>query len=277
METLVLIPSLFFTITVLGYIIPYIISTKNGHVKFIFPAISDTGINLPESFFFRQLLNLSGFLSICNVFVRYEQCSLYLAQLNDSNLTLVKKINFWCLINGIVGGIGVTFVANFRSEKVSNSLNADQMYIMYERSIHYLAAFLAFGTGLLYCILQTFSSYRLVSYNINTITICYLRLIITLSAVFNFLVFIIGKIVLKFVEENNSLRIKEEPWLQLRIISNFSEWLMCLSFTTFALTFIYEFQKIEIRANFRHPDNFSRSSHSISLPSFLAETEQRSS
>ena len=276
MQTLVWIPILFCAITTLGYVIPYIISTSNGHVYYIFPAISETGNHLPESLFFRELLNLSGFLSICNVYVRYEQYNLIVAELNAS-LTSIKKINLWCLINGVLGGIGVTFVANFKSE-APNPLNTEQKHIVPERSIHHVAAFLVFVTGILYCILQTFLSFQVVSYSINTLKICYIRLILTMSAVFNFSLFIIGKLVLKNLLEQptNNSRIREDPWFYLHVIANFSEWLMCLSFTWFALTFISEFQKIEISAIFKfNNDKSSNSSQSISSPSVASDGNEQ--
>ena len=113
------VPTFFFTVSTLGYIVPYIISTSYGHVYFIFPAISDSGVHMPESLVFRELINISGFLSICNIYVRYRQYQLILSALQEPNLEWIKKVNFWCTVNGCIGGIAVTFIANFKSRKVS--------------------------------------------------------------------------------------------------------------------------------------------------------------
>ena len=112
------VPIIFVAISTSGYIIPYFISSTLGHVYFVFPAISDSGVRLPEALVFRELLNISGFLSLCNVYIRYNQYQLILSALQDDRLDWIHRINIWCASCGTIGGLAITFVANFRSKKV---------------------------------------------------------------------------------------------------------------------------------------------------------------
>ena len=117
------IPTLFNIVTTLSYVLPYIISTSYGHVAYIFPAISDSGVHFPESLIFRELLNLSAFLSLVNIYVRYKQYQLILASIRGfGQQELFTTLNFACSSIGIFGGIALTFVANFKSKKVMRIL-----------------------------------------------------------------------------------------------------------------------------------------------------------
>jgi len=116
------VPILFFVVTLTGYVIPYFIATSQQHVYFLLPAISDSGVRSPESFVFRELVNLSGFLSICNVYIRYKQYEMY-TTFDAYNLSWLRKLNLLCLLDGLLGGVAVTFVANFKSKRVSGVYN----------------------------------------------------------------------------------------------------------------------------------------------------------
>ena len=112
------IPIVFFVSTVLAYFVPYFIAIYTGHVYPFFPAISDSGILVPESLVFREMMNISGFLAITTAFIRFMQLRLVLSSLERTFHVKVEKINFATMIIGVVGGFAVTFVGNFSAKKV---------------------------------------------------------------------------------------------------------------------------------------------------------------
>ena len=113
------VPVLFVLVTFAGYIVPYIIALQFRHVYPILPAISDSGILLPESLVFREMMNLSGFLGIATSYIRYMQYQLITTLLGkDIVPVLVQKLNTIAVIVGVTGGLCVTFVGNFRAKKV---------------------------------------------------------------------------------------------------------------------------------------------------------------
>ena len=103
----------------------------------------------------------------------------------------------------------------------------------------------------------------MIGYNVNSRTTCYWRCGLTLSVIFNFVVFIIGSVIStrKWDHEQwqqpqeHKLRWKlDDPGYSLHVIGNVAEWLMCFSFLSFSLTFIKEFQKIRLTSDFRGED-----------------------
>ena len=120
MSSLGWIPIVFVFATVLGYFIPYLIATYTGHVYPFFPTISDSGILVPESLVFREMMNLSGFLAIATTFVRFMQLRLITCALQRPLSSSVEKLNCIGMFIGTTGGLAVTFVGNFRAKKVSH-------------------------------------------------------------------------------------------------------------------------------------------------------------
>ena len=102
-------------------IVSYAVSVWNGHVYPFLPAISDTGSKSPESNLFSMLLNLSTFVSLFNIYVRYYQCGLQIRRCMDIKDTLVRLNKIGLLFAGfsIFGGV---IVANFQSNEVNTHL-----------------------------------------------------------------------------------------------------------------------------------------------------------
>ena len=102
-------------------VVSYAVSVWNGHVYPFLPAISVTGSKSPEANLFSMLLNLSTFVSLFNIYVRYYQCDLQIRRCMDIKDTLMRLNMTGLLFAGfsIFGGV---VVSNFQSNEVNIQL-----------------------------------------------------------------------------------------------------------------------------------------------------------
>lgn len=96
----------------------YCVALSHGHIYPFLPAISETGVLYPEKYVFRELANLIAFLFISNAFVRFMQYKLVADQCREEHVKL-RRLNKLAFVVAILAGVGMTFVANFEIEKVS--------------------------------------------------------------------------------------------------------------------------------------------------------------
>ncbi|XP_045175798.2 DNA damage-regulated autophagy modulator protein 2-like isoform X4 [Mercenaria mercenaria] len=133
----------------LSFVITYSIAVGNKHVEPGFPYISDTGTRSPESCVFGQLLNIGAVLAGIIIYTRYRQ-SLY--HFENSTRKYLLHLNTAAFITGLLTIFGVSLVGNFQETNIL--------------VVHLLGAFLAFGVGFVYMILQTIISCKSVSFKI---------------------------------------------------------------------------------------------------------------
>ncbi|XP_051664743.1 DNA damage-regulated autophagy modulator protein 2 isoform X5 [Manacus candei] len=130
----------YITATVLRHVDPLVPYIRSGMCPV--PYISDTGTIPPERCLFGIMLNVSTFLGVATMYVRYKQvCALIpgnsrILRLNRIGLTL-----------GWMSCFGLCIIANF------------QKCVLYY--IHVLGACLTFGVGALYMLLQTVLSFHM--------------------------------------------------------------------------------------------------------------------
>uniref|UniRef100_A0A7E4VEM6 DNA damage-regulated autophagy modulator protein 2 n=1 Tax=Panagrellus redivivus TaxID=6233 RepID=A0A7E4VEM6_PANRE len=122
----------------------YCFSVYRGDVDPVFPYISATGSNRPESCLFGLLLNLCSFLSALLVYLRYS----VIVELNRSFDAELKAVNRVALYLGTIGAFGMCLVANFQETAVI--------------VIHLSGAFVCFGFGSIYMLLHAWISHRMV-------------------------------------------------------------------------------------------------------------------
>ena len=128
-----------------------------------------------------------------------------------------------------------------------------------EYSVHNVAAVVVFSTGLIYCALQSFISYKMQTFGVNSNAMCFLRTLITLSVVLNFALFIgfsrwaNHKYDILHAGHEHIMKLgwrpKQDGYAQ-HLVSSVSEWLMCLSMVAYSLTFVKEFNYIRITTDF---------------------------
>ncbi|XP_045176378.1 DNA damage-regulated autophagy modulator protein 2-like isoform X2 [Mercenaria mercenaria] len=148
----------------LSFIITYSIAVENKHVEPGFPYISYTGTRPPESCVLGQLLNIGALLAGVIIYTRYRQSRFHFenseniqnSQNSKNRENSARKyllhLNTAAFITGLLTIFGVSLVGNFQSTNIWE--------------VHLLGAFLAFGVGFVYMILQTIISCKSVSFKI---------------------------------------------------------------------------------------------------------------
>lgn len=127
--------------TVASFVFVYIMAVVQRHVDPLLPYISDTGTMAPERCVFGIMLDISAFLGMATVYVRYKQLE---ALIRDDE-TRLRKLNSLGLVLGFTSSFGMCVVANFQKTTLF--------------SMHLVGAVLTFGVGALYILVQTSLSF----------------------------------------------------------------------------------------------------------------------
>ncbi|XP_042692341.1 DNA damage-regulated autophagy modulator protein 2 isoform X3 [Centrocercus urophasianus] len=122
------------------FVFSYITAIVLHHVDPLVPYISDTGTIPPERCLFGIMLNVSSFLGMATMYVRYKQ--VYALNPDKSRIIKLNKIG---LVLGLMSCFGLCIIANF------------QKCVLYY--IHVVGACLTFGVGAIYMLVQTILSY----------------------------------------------------------------------------------------------------------------------
>uniref|UniRef100_A0A8C7WD84 DNA-damage regulated autophagy modulator 2b n=1 Tax=Oncorhynchus mykiss TaxID=8022 RepID=A0A8C7WD84_ONCMY len=208
------------------FIIDYITAVVLRHVDPLVPYISDTGTVAPERCVFGIILDVSAFLGVATVYVRYKQVQ----ALTDEEESKLHKLNVLGLVLGWTSSFGMCIVANFQKTT---------LFFM-----HLVGAILTLGVGALYILVQTLVSLYMQPH-VHGKSIFWVRLSV---GVWTF-ASIISSILLLGVDVAHKLHwIPGETGYIPHIISTISEWSLALSFVSFFLTYIRDFQKITLRA-----------------------------
>ncbi|KAM6398795.1 DNA damage-regulated autophagy modulator protein 2-like [Rhynochetos jubatus] len=142
------------------FVFSYITAIILHHVDPLVPYISDTGTIPPERCLFGIMLNISAFLGMATMYVRYKQ----VYALNPENPKIIK-LNKIGLTLGLISCFGLCVIANF------------QKCILYY--IHVVGACLTFGVGAIYMLVQTILSH-LMQPEVHSKDIFWIRLAVLL-------------------------------------------------------------------------------------------------
>ncbi|KAG1946178.1 DNA damage-regulated autophagy modulator protein 2b [Pimephales promelas] len=241
------------------FIFAYITAVVLRHVDPLVPYISDTGTVAPERCVFGLMLNVSAFLGVATMYVRYKQ----LQALVDDADTRLNCLNRVGLALGCGSSFGMCVVANFQKTTLF--------------SMHLVGAVLTFGVGALYVFVQTLLSF-LMQPHVHSKAVFWTRLSIggwTLASIISmFVSSVIMYSSLPGVEVNKKLHwTPGEPGYTPHIVSTISEWSLALSFVSFFLTYIRDFKKINLRAEAQLQSNHLYDSHHQRPASSRARTE----
>jgi hypothetical protein len=105
------LPVFFASILFISIITSFVIAVAQSDITPWFPAISDTATKTPESNIFSQLVNLSTFIGLMLMYVRYLQVRRDVEWLEGGRTTLV--VNKYSLPVGFIAILGCSIVANF--------------------------------------------------------------------------------------------------------------------------------------------------------------------
>ncbi|KAI1230853.1 hypothetical protein IHE44_0008285 [Lamprotornis superbus] len=248
-----------------SFVFSYITAIVLHHVDPLVPYISDTGTIPPERCLFGIMLNVSTFLGMATMYVRYKQVSAL-----SPDKPKILRLNKLGLRLGWMSCFGLCIIANF------------QKCILYY--IHVLGACLTFGVGSIYMLVQTILSY-LMQPELHSKDIFWARLAVFLWSCSSILSSIlclgsdtktqqppqhlhllelnhhhvpqealfVSSVVLYSGLYGQNLVQKlhwdpQERGYTPHMISTVSEWSLAFSFLSFFLTYIRDFQKISLQA-----------------------------
>lgn len=98
----------------------YSIARSRGHIYPYIPAISDTGLKIPENAIFAESFNFIAYSVLVLMVIRYFQVREILAtgSVEEIKGNALKKLNKGSLFLGSLSAFGATLVGNFKSERV---------------------------------------------------------------------------------------------------------------------------------------------------------------
>ncbi|XP_077429136.1 DNA damage-regulated autophagy modulator protein 2b [Vanacampus margaritifer] len=229
------LPTLLVVWTAAAFVFAYVMAVVLRHVDPLVPYISDTGAMAPERCVFGIMLDVSAFLGMATVYVRYKQVEALMSSANDR---CVDRLNRFGMLLGFFSSLGMCVVANFQKTTLF--------------SVHLLGAALTFGVGALYILAQTLLSYRMQP-RVHSRSIFKVRLALALWTFASIVAMFVSSVImyssLPGVDVASKLHwTPGEPGYTAHIVSTVCEWSLALSFISFFLTYIRDFQKIQLRA-----------------------------
>ncbi|KAL6112428.1 dram2 [Pungitius sinensis] len=230
-QGLCFLPAALVVWTAASFVFAYITAVVLRHVDPLVPYISDTGTTAPERCVFGIMLDVSAFLGIATVYVRYKQVE---ALTGEAEL----RLNRFGLLLGLVSSFGMAVVANFQKTTLF--------------SMHLVGAVLTFGVGALYILVQTVLSFHMQPH-VHSRTTYLVRLGVCLWTFGSIISMFVSSVImyssLPGVDVPHKLHwIPGETGYTPHMISTVSEWSLAFAFISFFLTYIRDFQKINLRA-----------------------------
>ncbi|KAL4224879.1 hypothetical protein ACF0H5_015575 [Mactra antiquata] len=223
----------------ISFIITYSIAVANDHVEPGFPYISDTGTKSPESCVFGQLLNIGAVIAGIIVYVRYRHIHTHFVTMHGRNGII--KLNQAAFVCGMMTNLGVSLVGNFQETNII--------------SVHLFGAFLAFGIGFVYMILQTIISYKSddVAVPGTSLNIRRFRLILCIADVILLLTLtIVSQMAIRKWKNKNEEDSRQkwsanDPGYTEHVIATSSEWVVAFVTVAFFASFYAEFKHFRMK------------------------------
>lgn len=208
----------------------YTIAVLHGDVAKLFPYISDTAGDAPESCIFGQFLNIISLILFAGVMLRYKQ-------IDSMTVTLgVHRLNTLTMFVGCFAALGGSLVANFQDSHKSIVV------------VHFIGAFLLFFCGIMYCFIHTYISYKINHIHLDKSWACHLRLVLSTVATISFVTCLVATNIAQTgwdaVEHHSHSFYKwgpEDGGYTAHLVSTFSEWIMSVCLMGFFVTYIPDF------------------------------------
>ncbi|XP_031169401.1 DNA damage-regulated autophagy modulator protein 1 [Sander lucioperca] len=207
------------------FIISYIIALFRHDVDIIFPYISDTGANPPESCIFGLMTFISACAGIATIYARYK----LVEKLSADTRVVSPHLNKAALVVGMFSCLGMCVVATFQETTVT--------------VVHDIGALLFFVSGVSYISLQSVISYHVYPFG-SSLSVCRARLAIATLAVLAFFPTVICAFFVKQTTLHFNTGEKDYPF---HLASAVCEWIVAFSFICFFLTYIEDFKLFTLR------------------------------
>ncbi|XP_022605062.1 DNA damage-regulated autophagy modulator protein 1 [Seriola dumerili] len=214
------------------FIISYVISIFRKDVDVIFPYISDTGANPPESCIFGLMTFISACAGVVTMYARYK----FVEKLSVETRVVSPRLNKTALVLGILSCFSMCIVATFQETTVVN--------------VHDAGALLFFISGVLYIIVQSVISYQAYPFG-SSVVVCRVRLGISILAAVAFFPTVICAF---FVKQTTLHRDSKDQDYPFHLASAVCEWVVAFSFVCFFLTYIDDFKLFTLRVNTEFED-----------------------
>ncbi|XP_077450585.1 DNA damage-regulated autophagy modulator protein 1 isoform X3 [Stigmatopora argus] len=208
-----------------SFILSYIIAFFRRDVDLLFPYISDTAANPPESCIFGLMTFVSACAGMATIYSRFK----FVEKLSEDTKVVNPRLNKTVMVLGILACVGMCVVATFQETAVT--------------AVHDAGALLFFVTGVLYIILQTAMSYQQFPHG-SPVAACRARLLVTVIASLAFFPTVVCAF---FVKQNDLHQVKESKDYPFHVASAACEWVVAFSFVLFFLTYIEDFKRFTLR------------------------------
>ncbi|XP_068163649.1 DNA damage-regulated autophagy modulator protein 1 [Antennarius striatus] len=207
------------------FIISYLIALLKHDVDPVFPYISDTGANPPESCIFGLMTFIAACAATATMYARYK----YVEKLTRDTGLLKPCLNKAALVLGMISCFGMCVVATFQETAVE--------------AVHDIGALLFFVPGVVYAILQTVISYRVFPFG-SSVCVCRARLIVAVIATVAFFPTVICAF---FGRQSTLHRDPNDKGYSFYLASAVCEWIVAFSFIFFFLTYIDDFKLFTLK------------------------------
>ncbi|XP_060885800.1 DNA damage-regulated autophagy modulator protein 1 [Labrus mixtus] len=202
------------------FIISYLIALLRRDVDIVFPYISDTSAQPPESCIFGLMTFISACAGIATMYARYK----YVQKLSEETHVVSPCLNGSALYVGMMSCLGMCIVATFQEITVTYA--------------HDAGALIFFVSGISYIILQTVVSYKAYPYGCSRKVIA-IRLCISIIAT---LAFFPTVVCAYFVNQTELHRDPDDKDYPYQLASAVCEWTVAFSFICFFFTYIHDFK-----------------------------------
>ncbi|XP_061523342.1 DNA damage-regulated autophagy modulator protein 1 isoform X2 [Phycodurus eques] len=204
------------------FIVSYVIAVLRRDVDVLFPYISDTGANPPESCIFGLMTFVSACAGMATVYSRFK----FVEKLSEAASARLNKTS---LVLGMLACLGMCVVATFQETTVT--------------AVHDIGALLFFVSGVLYILLQSVISYRAFPCS-SSAAVCRARLAVAVVASLAFFPTVICAFFVKQMDLHRDTGSKDYPF---HMASAVCEWIVAFSFICFFLTYIDDFKLFTLR------------------------------
>ncbi|KAM3587372.1 uncharacterized protein V6R79_003458 [Siganus canaliculatus] len=202
------------------FVVSYLIAIFKGHVDAVFPYISDTGTNPPESCIFGLMTFVTACAGAATIYSRYK----YVEKLSEGTTAASPRLNTAALVLGILSCLGMCVVATFQETTV--------------QPVHDVGALLFFVSGVVYIVLQTLISFQDFPCG-SSVSVCRVRAAFAIIAT---LAFFPTAICAFFVKQTTLHRDSDDKDYYFHLASAACEWVVAFSFIFFFTTYIDDFK-----------------------------------
>ncbi|KAM9772241.1 DNA damage-regulated autophagy modulator protein 1 [Syngnathus typhle] len=207
------------------FIVSYVIALFRRDVDVLFPYISDTAANPPESCIFGLMTFVSACAGMATVYTRFK----FVEKMSQGMIGGSPRLNKTALVLGLLACLGMCVVATFQETAVM--------------VVHDMGALLFFVTGVLYILLQSVISYRSFPY-CTSAAVCRARLLVAVIASLAFFPTVVCAF---FVKQNDLHRDTKSKDYPFHVASAVCEWMVAFSFVCFFLTYIDDFKRFTLQ------------------------------